>query len=175
LNILTLCTGNVARSVMLGYMLTTLATASGEDWRVRSAGTHVIEGSAMSGRTRNALMAIDELEGHHYNAHRSHQLSDEDVAWADVILASEAAHVLFVRRHFAASAVKTVQLHQFVRFAPLDAPLSGQLDVIGAIEPSVQFDVADPAGGDQLVYDQCALQLWELAQVFAMLVGEGTD
>lgn len=159
---------------MLGYMLTTLAEASGGHWRVRSAGTHVIEGSAMSGRTRNALMSIDELEGHHYNAHRSHQLSDADVAWADVILASEAAHVHFVRRHFAAGAIKTVQLHQFVRFAPLDATLDEQLGVVGAIEPSAQFDVADPAGGDQLVYDQCARQLWELAQVFALLVSEET-
>jgi protein-tyrosine-phosphatase len=34
LNIVTLCTGNVARSVMLGYMLTTLAEASGVERRV---------------------------------------------------------------------------------------------------------------------------------------------
>ena len=156
---------------MLGYMLTTLAEASGEDWHVRSAGTHVIEGSAMSGRTREALMAIDELEGHHFNAHRSHQLSEQDVAWADVILASEAAHVHFVRRHYESADVKTVQLHQFVRFAPLDAPLDEQLDVIHSLEPSEEFDVTDPAGGDQDVYHRCALQLWELAQVFALLVG----
>ena len=29
MNIVTLCTGNVARSVMLGYMLTTLAESNG--------------------------------------------------------------------------------------------------------------------------------------------------
>jgi len=160
---------------MLGYMLTTLAEASGEDWRVRTAGTHVIEGSAMSGRTREALMAIEELGGHHFNAHRSHQLSDEDVAWADVILASEAAHVHFVRRHFVDAAPKAVQIHQFVRFAPLDATFEEQLEVTSALEPLGEFDVVDPAGGDQGVYDQVALQLWEMAQVFALLVGDGSD
>ena len=61
LNILTLCTGNVARSVMLGYMLTTLAESTGQDWNVRTAGTHVAEGSAMSGRTREALKKVEEL------------------------------------------------------------------------------------------------------------------
>jgi protein-tyrosine-phosphatase len=35
------------------------------------------------------------------------------------------------------------------------------------------LDVADPAGGDQAVYDACARQLWELAQVFALLVEGG--
>lgn len=170
-NIVTLCTGNVARSVMLGYMLTTLAEGSGEAWMVRTAGTHVIEGSAMSGRTRDALLAIDELEGHHYNAHRSHQLNAQDVAWADVILATEAAHVRFVRSNFDSVGRKTVQLHQFVQYAPLDAPFGEQLAVLENLEPSEEFDVDDPAGGDQEVYNRCALQLWELAQVFALLVG----
>ncbi len=156
---------------MLGYMLTTLAESSGEDWHVRTAGTHVIEGSAMSGRTREALMAIDELEGHHFNAHRSHQLSAEDVEWADVILVAEAAHVRYVRGNFDAASAKTVQLHQFVRYAPLDVSLDEQLAILENIEPSEDFDVADPAGGDQAVYDRCALQLWEMAQVFALLVG----
>jgi len=46
---------------MLGYMLTTLAYTNEVDWKLRSAGTHVIEGSAMSSRTRDALWSIDEL------------------------------------------------------------------------------------------------------------------
>jgi len=169
LNIVTLCTGNVARSVMLGYMLTTLGEASGEDWRVRSAGTHVIEGSAMSGRTRDALLGLEDLGAHRYNAHRSHQLSAEDVDWADVILTSEAAHVHFVRAMFADGARKSVQLHQFVRHAALDEPFETQLALVAALEPSDDLDVTDPAGGDQVDYNNCAAELWELAQVFALV------
>ncbi|HEY5121742.1 MAG TPA: hypothetical protein VII84_09230 [Acidimicrobiales bacterium] len=170
LNVVTLCTGNVARSVMLGYMLTTIAEASGQGWKVRTAGTHVTEGSAMSGRTRDALLGIAELGEHHYGAHRSHQLDASDAAWADVILATEAGHVDYVRRNLAAHADKVVQLHQFVRHAPLDAAFEVQLAQVSSMEPESRFDVADPAGGDQATYDACAQQLWELAQAFALLV-----
>ena len=156
---------------MLGYMLTTLAEVNGEDWHVRSAGTHVIEGSAMSARTRSALMAIDELGEHHFNAHRSHQLDELDVTWADVILASEADHVRYVRTCWPDGATKAVQLGLFGRAAPVDGPFDHQLRAVATREPLVEYDVADPAGGDQGDYDRCALQLWELAQVFATLVG----
>jgi protein-tyrosine-phosphatase len=172
LNIVTLCTGNVARSVMLGYMLTTLADANGEEWHVRTAGTHVTEGSAMSARTRNALMSIDELGDHRYGAHRSHQLNEADVEWADVILAAEADNVNFVRIGFGLASAKAVQLAQFVRFAPLDGDFAAQLRAAQSHDPSPEFDVQDPAGGDQSTYDACAQQLWDLAQAFALIVGE---
>ena len=172
MNIVTLCTGNVARSVMLGYMLTTLAQNNGEDWRIRTAGTHVVEGSAMSARTRDALLGIPELTGHHFNAHRSHQLSAADVAWADVVLASEADHVNFVRAQFPDGAAKAVSLHQFVREAPLGAPFAAQVAVVAALAPSAAFDVTDPAGGDQAVYEACARMLWELAEAFVTLMEE---
>lgn len=174
LKIVTLCTGNVSRSVMLGYMLTALAEVSGEDWQVRTAGTHVIEGSSMSGRTRDALLKIDDLGPLRLGAHRSHQLTSDDVAWADVILASEADHVHFVQRNFDAHANKTVQLGQFVRSAPLDDPIDIQLAVVSSLELSKEFDIADPAGGDQQDYDACAQQLWELSQVFALLMEQGS-
>ena len=74
---------------MLGYMLSTIAEATGEEWNIRTAGTHVTEGSAMSSRTRDALMKIEELGEHRYGAHRSHQLDDADTEWAQVILAAE--------------------------------------------------------------------------------------
>jgi hypothetical protein len=34
------------------------------------------------------------------------------------------------------------------------------------------FDVADPAGGDQTVYDNCADQLWEMSRTLVGLIGE---
>jgi protein-tyrosine-phosphatase len=154
---------------MLGYMLTTIAEVSGEEWAIRTAGTYVTEGSAMSGRTRDALMNIEELGSHRYGAHRSHQLSDADCAWADVILAAEADNVHFVRTNFASCADKAVQLALFDRFAT-GRSLHEQLREAVAHTPSAQFDVSDPAGGDQATYDACARQLWNLAQAFALIV-----
>ena len=175
LKLVTLCTGNVARSVMLGYMFTTLAENNGLDWQVRSAGTHVIEGSAMSSRTRDALLAIDELGEHRYGHHRSHQLSAEDVSWADAVLTTEASQVNFVRTNFPEATNKTVSLRQFLREAPLDQPLGEQLAYVSSLEPLDYFDVADPAGGDQVTYNACAAQLWSLAQAFVTLMGDDSE
>ena len=156
---------------MLGYMLTTLAENSGEDWSIRTAGTHVVEGSAMSARTRDALLALDELGVHQFGAHRSHQMTKRDAAWADVILATEADHVRYVRSVFPTESAKAVQLAQFIRTAPLDGTFEEKLRGATSVEPSKEFDVVDPAGGDQSDYDACARELWELARVFALLAG----
>jgi protein-tyrosine phosphatase len=171
LNIVTLCTGNVARSVMLGYMLTTLAENDGLDWHVRTAGTHVVEGSAMSSRTRDALLTIAELGEHHFGHHRSHQLNADDVAWADAIVTTEASQVLYVRRNFRSATTKTVSLQQFLREAPLDQPFVEQLGYVSSLEPLDYFDVHDPAGGDQATYSACAAQLWTMAQALTALLG----
>lgn len=176
LRFVTLCTGNVARSVMLGYMFTSIAEVNGFDWQIRSAGTHVIEGSAMSSRTKSALVSLEDLGAHHYNAHRSHQLNEEDVAWADVIVTSEAAHVNFVRKNFSDGAPKTVMLDQFIVEAPRNADLKEQILFVGSKNPLARFDVRDPAGGDQATYDDCAKQLWLLAQEFSAIVaGDGRN
>jgi len=170
--IVTLCTGNVARSVMLGYMLTTLGEVNGFDWKIRTAGTHVIEGSAMSSRTKDALVSIPDLGEHQYGAHRSHQLNEDDVEWADVIVASEANHVNFVRANHPGGSGKTVLLAQFLREAPLDVTRSEQIRQVALLTPSGFFDVDDPAGGDQATYNQCAAKLWAMVQAFATIVAD---
>jgi protein-tyrosine-phosphatase len=157
---------------MLGYMLTTIAEANGTDWVIRTAGTHVAEGTAMSSRTRDALRRIPELGEHNYSAHRGHQLTRDDVEWSDVILASEALHVVYVRLHYPEAAAKSVSLGQFIRGAPLDEPFIDQVSSISSQVPDSAFDVEDPAGRDQLAYDQCARTLWDMAQVLGALVDQ---
>jgi protein-tyrosine-phosphatase len=124
----------------------------------------------MSGRTRDALRSINELGDHRYGAHRSHQLDDVDVEWADIILAAEVDNVNFVRTNFASNATKAVQLAQFVRLAPMDGDVASKLRVARSHEVSAECDVDDPAGGDQATYDACARQLWDLAQAFTLIV-----
>ncbi len=165
LRVVTLCTGNVARSVMLEAMLQALG-ADSHRFEVRSAGTHAVEGSSISARTRIALDRVDELGPISVASHRSHQLDLDDVEWADLVLAVEAGQVRFVRREYPAFALSSCSLAQFVRQAPLDVPASTQIAVVAANEPDPAFDVDDPAGGDQADYDRCAQRLWELAQAF---------
>ncbi len=52
MQILTLCTGNAARSVMAGAMLGAAGLA------VVTSGTHVVDGQPMSRRTRDALASL---------------------------------------------------------------------------------------------------------------------
>jgi len=166
LRIVTLCTGNAARSVMLGYMLADISEGSGVSWHLRTAGTHVAEGQAMSSRTRDALRSVDELGPHHYEQHRSHQLTSDDVAWADIVVGVEADHVNYVRAQFPSDAGKAVQLTQFVRDAPRGEGIVEQLRVVSRLELDGVLDIPDPAGKDQAAYDACATTLWRLTKLF---------
>jgi protein-tyrosine-phosphatase len=166
LRIVTLCTGNAARSVMLGYMLAEISEVSGVDWRLRTAGTHVVEGQAMSSRTRDALRSVDQLGPHHYEQHRSHQLTSDDVAWADIVLGVEANHVNYVRAQFPDDAGKAVQLTQFVRDAPRGKAIVEQLLAVSRLELDGALDIPDPAGKAQAAYDVCATTLWRLTKLF---------
>ena len=59
--VVTLCTGNAARSVMAALHARPLGRGTGLALEVVSAGTHVVEGQPMGMRTRAALASIPEL------------------------------------------------------------------------------------------------------------------
>ena len=74
--LLVLCTGNAARSVMAGFMLDALWNGRPDPPHVVTAGTHVIDGQPMGMRTRTALSRIPELDGADLRRHRSRQVHD---------------------------------------------------------------------------------------------------
>jgi protein-tyrosine-phosphatase len=148
---------------MLGAMLEVLAEYEGVALTVRTAGTHAIEGAAISGRTRDALLAIDAVRDVPITRHRSRMVTREDLEWADLVLASEAAHVRLMRQWFPDTATKAVQLRALT--ASESDTLAHALATLALSEPDDALDVRDPAGGDQAVYDACARELWDLAQV----------
>ena len=172
MNVLTLCTGNVSRSVWLGAMLSRLSDEQGFAWGIRTAGTHAVEGMAISARTRDALTRIEEFADAQITRHRSHQVTPEDIEWADLILCFEVNHVNYVRRETPAASDKAVLLRQLVRDLPLDGPDSERLAMVARLQPDAECETADPAGGDQPVYDVTAQEVWDLAQALVTVLGE---
>jgi protein-tyrosine phosphatase len=150
-HVLVLCTGNAARSVMAGALL----DECGIDARITTAGTHVVEHQPMSRRTRDALSAI----GVQVPAHRSRQIAESDVDSADLVVAMAADHVRYVRRRHPDAAGRTATLCWLAEHLPPGPdPLAERLAglELGTLDPDVQGDVPDPAGGEDPVYVDCA-------------------
>jgi protein-tyrosine-phosphatase len=153
--LLTLCTGNAARSVMAGAML----RSSGLD--VVTAGTHVVDGQPMSRRTREALASLGFGADHH----RSRQLSAEAVRSAGLVIAMAGEHVAYVRREFPEAAPKTASIKRLDRDLPAGPPpLAERVSTLGLARLTIEpwEDVEDPAGGEDEAYLACAKELAEL-------------
>ena len=156
------CTGNAARSVMAGAVLSHMGGA-----QVVTAGTMVVEGLPMSWRTRHALQEL----GVTVPAHRSRQLSDADARDADVIVCFETFHVAYVRRTHPEAAGKTATIRRLVRDLPSTAgPLAERLAALhlGEVELEDWENVEDPAGGELDVVVACAKDVAALVDEFAV-------
>jgi protein-tyrosine-phosphatase len=165
--LVTLCTGNAARSVMAGAML------QGAPLSIVTAGTHVVEGQPMSRRTRAAL----EVLGWKADGHRSHQVTDGDIDDSALILAMASEHVAYIRRKHPHAAHRTASIKRLVRdLPPGSGPLADRLAALrlDEVELGDWEDVEDPAGGEDAVYVSCAAELADLCDRLLPRLGDGS-
>jgi protein-tyrosine-phosphatase len=141
------------------------------DVRVTTRGTHVVEGLPMSMRTQGALAAL----GVRNHPHRSRQLTADDVATADLIVGMAREHVLFIRRRYPAAAQRTATLKRLARDLPA-APgtLSERIATLAldTVDLEPWEDVDDPAGGDEDVFHECAVEINALLTRLAPVLRE---
>ena len=124
----------------------------------------------MSRRTRDALATV----GFAAPDHRSHQLTEADIATADLILAMAGEHVSYIRRRHPEAAGKTATIKRLVRdLPPGPDPLTERITRLGLADAPVEAweDVEDPAGGEDDDYVSCAQELAGLCLEFRALVG----
>ena len=165
--VLVVCTGNAARSVMAGFMLEQRALDAGVAVRLTTAGTHAIEGLPVSWRTSEAVAQVEALRGAAgLRGHRSQQVDAEHLDRADVVIGMEADHVRWVRRFRPQVAGATATLKRLCRdLQPGPEPLDDRLRALRLAEVELEGweDVDDPAGRDLDVYVARAHEIWELS------------
>jgi protein-tyrosine-phosphatase len=157
LHVVTLCTGNAARSVMAGAVLREHVPGL----HVTTSGTHVIEGMPMSWRTRDAITSL----GLEVPNHRSRQATETELDNADLVIALAREHVAWMRRVHPPAAPRTATLQRLARDLPEDgSPLFERLARMRLHEVALEpwEDVSDPAGGDIEVFLACAREIADL-------------
>ena len=122
--ILFVCTGNVCRSPMAAGLLQQKVEARTHT-RVRSAGLWASDGQPAS---ENALAVMAE-RGIDVSHHRAHNLTTDDVAEADLILAMTHEHARLIRHTWSQYAWKVYLLSEMVgKRRNVEDPYGGSIE-----------------------------------------------
>lgn len=172
MNILFVCTGNVCRSPMAEGFLRFQAQRRGLGINVRSTGTHAWTGRAATIEGRRVMnehgVSIDD--------HRTLELDDRLVEWADLIIGMSREHARDTVRGFPKAKDRTFTMKAFLELLPSLPPYedteswlqeAAKLRDSGSAPAPVDQDIDDPIGERQEAYRRVAAEIRDLTERFA--------
>jgi len=174
LNVLFVCTGNVCRSPMAEGFLRHQAIRRGLDIDARSTGTHAWSGRAATIDGRRVMAEL----GVPIDNHRTLELDQDLMDWADLVICMATEHLREVRRHFSSASDKTFTLKGFLEILPslprcddTEAWLRAAASRRRVADAVASPDVDDPFGERTAAYRRVATEIEGLIERFA----EGLD
>jgi protein arginine phosphatase len=138
--ILMVCAGNICRSPMAEYLLKKRIRDHGQDahsLEVRSAGTSTYNGTFAGDQT----IYVMQSRGLDISRHRTRQVDEEILEWADLVLCMEEGQRDLLRSSFPQAGNKTHLITEYC-------------DGSG--------DILDPTGKPTSAYEECARRLEDL-------------
>lgn len=171
-NVLFVCTGNVCRSPMAEGFLRSEAERHGLSLSVRSTGTHAWPGRAA---TIDARKIMTEL-GAPIDGHKTLELDDALIEWADLVIALAREHERDTVRAHPQAERKTFTLKGLLRVLDELPPYADPASWVEAAHearvvagPPDDNDVDDPFGERQAAYRRVATEI----QGLVTALGEG--
>jgi protein-tyrosine phosphatase len=139
--LLFVCAGNICRSPMARFLAERMAREAGLPWSAASAGLAALVGEPMTPAAARALSA----RGVAGARHSARALDEKALAAADAVYAMTRAQRDEIAARFPARAAKALVLRE----------------AAGLPDP----DVADPYGGTDAAYEECASRIEEALKV----------
>jgi protein-tyrosine-phosphatase len=166
--VLFVCTGNSCRSPMAeGILKKMLEENKLDNFEVGSAGTSSLDGAFPS------LFAIEVAKAQNVDLtqHRSHQLNQQILRKADLILAMSNEHLEQIRNMNEKALKKTYLLKTFPPHHPGNPP-GKDLSMTENENKSPDLSyIKDPIGGSMADYNQCFLEIEkEIRRIFPELI-----
>ncbi|MEK7286978.1 MAG: hypothetical protein AAB091_00250 [Elusimicrobiota bacterium] len=141
--LLFVCTGNTCRSVMAEHLCRKLAKGPIEAASAGIAASPYFPVPSAIGR----LLEQEGVKDFH---HTPALLVESKINWADFIFVMEPSHRRHILEKFPKAKEKTFLLKKFARDGADQKVQDGQYEAV-----EIPFDVADPIGGSQDVYERC--------------------